>query len=413
MKIYITRHGQVVTRGIDGDVQYPVGDPYLSELGRQQATRLGKWLKHLGFSGKLYTSPYARALETAQCIAEQTGSLIVPWAPMREIVKKKESILEFTGMTLEQIREKYTHIDPEAALPYPWWTLEEESTEDVIARVQAGLEALGPKEDIMLVGHGASSYCACEALEIPHKGGDGYNCSYTMYDSEDKTNFKRMDAGHLPYKMRTFNAISQAEEDRKLLDAFLEEGFDIPEEIKAAKSGKLLHIGDTHSAHYPYIQKLIDEIKPNIIIHTGDFSDEVKVGRSIGVLEEYTQNVAQLARILKNSGAEKIYAVPGNNDIWEVLEAQLPFAELLQPNTVVEIGGITCALGHICCETTAPAQWSFYGHGLTGETWSPEKNDLRDGICRFNVIWGTSVTLLQERKQFRFPSPKTYHWGRI
>lgn len=413
MKIYITRHGQVVTRGIDGNVQYPVGDPYLSELGRQQATRLGAWLKHLGFAGKIYTSPYARALETAECIAEQTGSLIVPWAPMREIVKSWTSIQEFQGLTMEQIRQKYTHIDPEAEMPYPWWTTKEEEPEDVIVRVKAGLDALDPKEDIMLVGHGASSYCACEVLEIPHKGGDGYNCSYTMYDSEDKTNFKRMDPGHLPYKMRTFNTIYQADEDKKLLDAFLEEGIAIPEEIKAAKTGKLLHIGDTHSVHYPYIQKLIEEIKPNIIIHTGDFSDEVKVGRSIGVFDEYTENVARLAQILKNSGAEKIYAVPGNNDVWEVLEEQMPFAELLQPNSVVKIGGVSCALGHSCIETNAPAQWSFYGHGLTGETWNPEDNDVREGICRFNVIKGISVILLEERKHFRFPRPKTYYWGKV
>ena len=234
-----------------------------------------------------------------------------------------------------------------------------------------------------------------------------------MYDSEDKTNFKRMDPGHLPYKMRTFNTIYQADEDKKLLDAFLEEGIAIPEEIKAAKTGKLLHIGDTHSVHYPYIQKLIEEIKPNIIIHTGDFSDEVKVGRSIGVLDEYTENVARLAQILKNSGAEKIYAVPGNNDIWEVLEEQMPFAELLQPNSVVEIGGVSCALGHSCIETNAPAQWSFYGHGVTGETWDPAQNNVREGICRFNVIKGISVILLEERKHFRFPRPKTYHWGKI
>lgn len=413
MKIYITRHGQVVSQGIGGDVQYPVGDPYLSELGRQQAARLGAWLKHLGFSGKLYTSPYARALETAECIAQETGSLIVPWAPMREIVKSWTSILEFQGLTLEQIRQKYTHIDPEAELPYPWWTTREEEPEDVIVRVRAGLDTLDMNEDFMLIGHGASSYCACEALGVPHKGGDGYNCSYTMYDTEDKTNFKRMDSGHLPYEMRTFNAISQAVEDKKLLDAFMENPPQIPEEVLQATEGKLLHIGDTHSAHYPYVQWLIEQIKPNIILHTGDFSDEVKVGRSIGVREEYTRNVARLAQILKNSGAEKIYCVPGNNDLWEVLEQQLPFAKLLQPNSVVDIGGISCALGHTCFETNAPAQWSFYGHGLTGETWSPEKNDLQEGICRFNVIWGTTVTLLPQRKQFRFPNPKTYYWGKI
>lgn len=413
MKIYLTRHGQVAVTQFVDNVQYPVGDMPLSPLGREQAAYLGAYMKHLGFKGKIYASPYRRALETAQVIAEHTGSLIVPWAPMREVVRSVKNMMEFTGLTLEQIKEEYPNIDPEAKLTYPWWTAQLEETDDVTARVRAGLDALNPQEDIMLVGHGASVYCGCEALQIPHKGGDGYNCSFSMYDSEDKTNFKWLDGAHMPYEKLTFNTIVQADEDRKLVEAFMAEGVQIPEEVKKATTGKVLHISDTRSSLYPYIQKLIEEIQPNIIIHTGDFVDEVKAGRMFNTEAEYTQGVRRMAKILKNSGAEKIYAVPGNNDIEDVLRRELDFAEVVPTNTVVGICGISCALGHICYETTAPAQWSFYGHGTTGETWSPEKNDLQHGTCRFNICWGISVFLLPERKQFCFPSPKIYHWGKI
>lgn len=413
MKIYLTRHGQVATKQFIGNVQYPIGDMPLSELGREQAAYLGAYMKHLGFQGTIYSSPYARALETAQVIADYTGSKIVPWAPMREIVRSKKVMEEFTGLTLEQIRERYPSVDPDATLAYPWWTTKEESTEDMIERVNAGIVTLDPNEDAMLVGHGASVYCGCEALKIPHKGGDGYNCSFSMYDSEDPTNFKWLDGAHMPYGKLTFNTIVQAEEDKKLLDAFLAEGVEIPEEVKKATTGKILHISDTRSGVYPYIEKLIQEIRPNIIIHTGDFVDEVKAGRMFNTEPEYTQGVKRMAQILKNSGAEKIYAVPGNNDIEDVLRRELDFAEVVEPNTVVEIGGISCALGHICYETTAPAQWSFYGHGMTGETWKPEMNDLQNGTCRFNICFGISVILLPERKQFRFGGPKIYHWGKI
>lgn len=413
MKIYLTRHGQVAVTQFVENVQYPVGDMPLSPLGREQAAYLGAYMKHLGFKGKLYTSPYARALETAQVIAEHTGSLIVPWAPMREVVRNTKTMLEFTGLTLEQIKQRYPSIDPTSELAYPWWTTQVETTEDVIARVRAGIDALDPRDDIMLVGHGASVYCGCEALQIPHKGGDGYNCSFSMYDSEDKSNFRRMDGAHMPYEKLTFNTIVQAEEDRKLLEAFMAQGVEIPEEVKKASTGKVLHISDTPSFMFPYIQKLIEEIRPNIIIHTGDFVDEVKAGRMFNAEPEYTQGVKRIAQILKNAGAEKVYAVPGNNDIERVLRKELDFAEVVPTNTVVEIGGISCALGHICYETTAPAQWSFYGHGVTGETWSPDKNDVKNGVCRFNICWGISVFLLPERKQFCFPSPKAYHWGKI
>lgn len=364
MKIYITRHGQVLDWGIGGDAQFPKGDPPLSKLGREQGSRLGAYLKHLGFSGKIYSSPFARALETAEAIAEQTGSLIVPWAPIREIVKTKESTANFTGLTLEKIREKFKFIDPEATLPYPWWGLQPEKAEDVIARIQAGLDALAPAEDILLVGHGASVYCACEVLHLSKCKGNNYNCGFSMYNSQDENDFAYMDGSHLPYAIRTFNRIWQKEEDEKLVAQFLEQDLQLPEEFITSSDKKLLCIGNTRSSHYPYIQTIIEAVKPQIIVHTGNFVEEVKAGRIPDVREEYAHSAAKLAEILKASGAENIYVNFGSDDIPEVLTQLLPF----------------------------------------GEFTLPEMPDRADG-------W--SVQLLTEGKCHSFPAVECYHWNRI
>ncbi len=335
MKIYITRHGQVLDWGIGGDAQFPKGDPPLSQLGRDQGAQLGKYLKHLGFSGKIYSSPFARALETAEAIASQTGSLIVPWAPIREIVKTKESTADFTGLTLEKIREKFKFIDPNATLPYPWWGLQPEKAEDVIARIQAGLDALAPTEDILLVGHGASVYCACEVLKLSKCKGNNYNCGFSMYNSQAENDFAYMDGSHLPYGMRTFNRIWQKEEDEKLTEEFLNQELQIPDVFMTVAGEKILQIGNTFSCHYPYIRKIIETVKPKIIIHNGNFVEEVKAGRIPDVREEYTQAAGQLADILKNAGAENIYMLPGENDIPDVLTQLLPFAQFQLPEGLV------------------------------------------------------------------------------
>ena len=328
MKIYITRHGQVINWGIGGDVQFPEGDPPLSQLGRQQASGLGAYLKHLGFSGKIYSSPFARALETAEAIADQTGSLIVPWAPVREIVKTKESTARLVGMTLEQIRERYNHIDPEATLPYPWWGLVPESPEDVTNRVRAGIETLDKNEDALLVGHGASVHWGCVALQIPYdEKGNGYNCSFNLYDSENPQNCVYMRGDHLPYDQRTFNAIWQKKEEEKLTEEFLAQGLQIPEAVSTATGKKLLLLGNTRSVHYPYIRQVIHTVKPQIIVHAGNFVNEVKAGSIPNTQAEYTCGLMQLAEILKQSGAETIYAAPGENDISQVLTQHLDFAQ--------------------------------------------------------------------------------------
>ncbi len=59
------------------------GDPGLTEAGRQQATRTGRWLRGLGVRA-LCASPMRRARETADCIASVTGLAVQPDARLRE-----------------------------------------------------------------------------------------------------------------------------------------------------------------------------------------------------------------------------------------------------------------------------------------------------------------------------------------
>jgi broad specificity phosphatase PhoE len=61
--VYLVQHGEK---------QRLPGDPGLTELGRQQATRTGRWLSGLGVS-ELWASPMRRARETADCITAVTA----------------------------------------------------------------------------------------------------------------------------------------------------------------------------------------------------------------------------------------------------------------------------------------------------------------------------------------------------
>ncbi len=68
-RLYLVRHGQ--SQGNTGD-DLTTGDPHLTEVGWEQARRLGERLARQPVD-VLYASPLARAQETAQPIAEATG----------------------------------------------------------------------------------------------------------------------------------------------------------------------------------------------------------------------------------------------------------------------------------------------------------------------------------------------------
>ena len=179
---------------------------------------------------------------------------------------------------------------------------------------------------------------------------------------------------------------------------------ELPKEIFNLHSQCVLHMGDTHSRDYAYYNKLVEKLKPDVIIHTGDMADEVKVGRIQGTRNEYVSKIKLLLEVLRESGA-RVIIVPGNNDLPDVIRRLLPAAEMYPINSVVEIDGVECRVGHQVTRMTYDKKWSFYGHGFTGEEWDYSKNDS-EKECRFNAAECSYVCSVREGLFWDIPDPK-------
>ena len=406
----ITRHGQIAPEGeFIGNHLYPAGEDPLSDLGREQARLLGERLKEQGFKGKILSSPYMRTLETANIIAEITGLTVIPFAPIREIFKTEKQFKEYKGLTLDEMREKYSRIDNDATLEYPWWTSVIEDEDEVLKRIEEGIaiaESLYPDDEILFVGHGASSNALIKAYGIPKRMHPFlFNCALSYCDPKNKEiRPVHCDLAHIPYEKAFSNYLSREEFDREYFEAPYEGGIEIPEGVETIKGTKLLHIGDTDSREYPYYKKLIETIKPDVIIHTGDVSDEVKVGRIPGTRYEYRSKIKYTLSTLDRSGA-RIIIVPGNNDVEADIKEFIPRAEVYPRNTVITLDGKECRIGHEVMKMTFDKQWSFYGHGFTGETWDYSQNK-GGSECRFNACLGSFVCSIAEDKFYMIKIPK-------
>ena len=408
---YITRHGQVdANRFINGNAMYPLGDPPLSELGREQAKRLGERLKSQDFHGLIISSPYARTMETAQIVAEITDTQILPYAPIREIMQREETAQAFVGMKIDEIKAKYSRVLPDAELEWPWWTPHVEDNITVVRpRVKAGLPALEKYADreLLFVGHGASSNALLYCFDIPADPDPRrilYNCCLCAFDPEDP-DFKpyRFNTTHLPFEMTTSNYKTCEELDAEFYEKPYEPEIALPQGYETLQGERVLHIGDTFSKNYPYYKKLIELVKPDVIIHTGDMSDEVKVGRIPGTEYEYLTKIKVLLGYMQASGA-RIIIVPGNNDLPEEIHKLCPEAEIYQNNQELTFSGKQVRVGHQVMKMIFDRQYSLYGHGLTGEVWHYEDN-VPGEPCRFNVIWGSFVYDFANDRYVRFPLP--------
>ena len=99
MKLILVRHGETELNR-DGRIQ-GIDDASLNETGRAQALPIAEALSHdLPF--QLYTSPVARALETAQVISDFDG------VPLTQVNGLEEAdVGEMSGLAGREMRQRY------------------------------------------------------------------------------------------------------------------------------------------------------------------------------------------------------------------------------------------------------------------------------------------------------------------
>lgn len=206
-RLWIVRHGESAgnvardlahAQGLSRiDIAHRDVDIPLSERGAEQARALGRWFAALPAGERpevVLTSPYVRAMRTAELIAAEGG--LVPGTPVHcvdERLREREfGILD--GLTTLGIAElepkqaefrrilgKFYHRPPGG-----------ESWADVILRLRSALDTLSlhhAERRVLIVGHQVVVLCLRYLLEnmteqqilAVDKEGDVANCSITEY----------------------------------------------------------------------------------------------------------------------------------------------------------------------------------------------------------------------------------------
>lgn len=170
------------------------------------------------------------------------------------------------------------------------------------------------------------------------------------------------------------------------------------------QGARVLHIGDTDSYRYPYYRRLIEITRPDVIVHTGDLADEVKIGRKPEVYDEYVYKLGFLAKMLIESGA-RLILVPGNNDLPKVVAELIPEATVYPENTVIDLFGVETRISHRVMNTTFDREITLYGHGYTGDDFRPDMNRTGQPM-RFNAC-ETAFLFNPESREFHvIPVPQ-------
>ncbi|WP_048149525.1 metallophosphoesterase family protein [Palaeococcus ferrophilus] len=135
-------------------------------------------------------------------------------------------------------------------------------------------------------------------------------------------------------------------------------------ELRESEEFKIMHLSDTPDNVYPFILNLIEKTHPDVIIHTGDLVDNVKLERKPELRGKYEASLVRILSILENSGAE-VFIVPGNEDDEGLIRVHAERAVVVKPGTVIELEGVKLALGHSSADVeNVDATFRLYGHNF-------------------------------------------------
>lgn len=153
------------------------------------------------------------------------------------------------------------------------------------------------------------------------------------------------------------------------------------------KDETLLHISDTPSQFYPQLKKLINIIKPNYIIHTGDVVDNVKLEIYPSSFARFETESLKILKLLNNSDAERIFITKGNHDDFNYLKENGGRIQFVEFKDSLTINDITFVFGHYS-EDIRDIDGDIYlfGHDLSIPSQTYEGKVYLNGISNMHLI---------------------------
>lgn len=150
MQLYLIRHGQSYNNALKDETKRHK-DPALTQIGEEQAQRLGEYVGKMDFGiTHLYCSAMYRALQTCQPIAQALNMQPQVWVDIHEgggiFLKDYESgeVTGYGGMTRDEITDCFPdYLLPDNVTDQGWWDVAkgEETLADFISRgIKVGLE---------------------------------------------------------------------------------------------------------------------------------------------------------------------------------------------------------------------------------------------------------------------------------
>ncbi len=190
----------------------------------------------------------------------------------------------------------------------------------------------------------------------------------------------------------------------KSINHFLQNKIYLPKGLADSGEFKVLHLSDTPSLIYPAIEDMLNRLKPDLIVHTGDIADDIKLEDNPGCLGLYQRTVEPfLQNLIQNT--PRFYIVPGNHDSVPFIEAKVPASSIVNPGLKVDIEGYSFGMAHYLSDLPRGAQYNLFGHNF-------EMPEVTAGDIFLNGAKSINIILLPSGEVYGIRYPGRTNHGR-
>jgi len=150
---------------------------------------------------------------------------------------------------------------------------------------------------------------------------------------------------------------------------------------------------------------MLNYSQPDLIIHTGDLVDNLKLEDSDDeLLPLYQKKSAEFIGNLEKLTAARIIYVPGNHDDVNIIENNKNRSEIMVEGSIIELDGVKIGLAHYPENLPQNADINLFGHN--------HKQDFESDNKFYNGILNINYLLLPSKTDYKVNYPWIVDQGR-
>ena len=159
----------------------------------------------------------------------------------------------------------------------------------------------------------------------------------------------------------------------------------IPWDLKDINEPIALHISDTPVSYHSFIYRVLEELKPDYLIHTGDLVDNIKMEFNPQLKDAYDTRVFSFIKHLEALPLEDIFLVIGNHDDLEIIKNYSKKIKIIEEGSTITLGNTKVNLAHHPWNLRGEGKYNLFGHNFKE---IPQFNGqiLLNGLNKMHVI---------------------------